>query len=160
MLLVAFAQSWSDLDVDSGEPYRLRALLQTEGHAVIARARENVLDGEAPLDNLQGVARPQQAPSVIIRRMHTVASIASPIPCINAELSQVTADVLVVPWFEDEAASVVPGLDSASSGEVARALKTKEFQPKRYELFVTRLAGHDWKAERLMLIGAGKLAES
>ena len=92
--------------------------------------------------------------------MHTVAPIASPIVCISAELSAVSADLLVVPWFEEEAANALPGLDSASSGEVARALKTKEFQPKPYELFVTPLGGHDWKAERLMLIGAGKRAES
>src|SRR6185503_16021302 len=59
------------------------------------------------------------------------------------------------PWFQDEAASAVPGVDAASGGEVARALSSKEFQAKPFDLFLTPIADKSWKARRVALIGGG-----
>jgi len=64
---------------------------------------------------------------------------AAPITCISSPLSAVDADLLVVPWFEDEALSAVDGLDAASGGEIARALASKEFTGKTFELFAASL---------------------
>jgi leucyl aminopeptidase len=79
----------------------------------------------------------------------------SQIACVRAPLAAVDADLVVVPWFEDEGASGVADVDGATGGEVARALGTKEFSGKLYELFVTSVADRGWKARRVALIGAG-----
>ncbi len=69
------------------------------------------------------------------------------------------ADVLIVPWFEDDAASAVPGLDAATGGELQRALGTKEVSGRLYELFLTSIADASWKSKRLMLVGAGRAGD-
>src|SRR5947207_3890603 len=80
---------------------------------------------------------------------------AAPITCVSSPLSAVDADLLIVPWFEDEGPSAVDGLDAASGGEVVRALGQKEFSGKTYELFATSLTDRSWRARRLLLIGGG-----
>src|SRR5205814_8266140 len=80
---------------------------------------------------------------------------AAPITCVSSPLSAVDADLLVVPWFENEAPSAVDGLDVASGGEIARALASKEFTGKTFELFATSLTDRNWRARRLVLVGAG-----
>ena len=42
----------------------------------------------------------------------------------------------------------MPGVDLASGGEVARALTSKEFQAKPFDLFLTPIADKSWKAFR------------
>ena len=79
--------------------------------------------------------------------------------CLRAPLPAVDADLLVLPWFEDEGAGAVAGVDGATGGDVARALTSTEFSGKRYELFVTPLTDRSWKARRVALIGAGRSAE-
>jgi leucyl aminopeptidase len=83
-------------------------------------------------------------------------------PSINStreSLASVETDLVVVPWFEDDAPDAVPGLDKASGGELARALAAKEFQAKAYELFVTPTTERGWKPRRIAVIGAGRRAE-
>jgi leucyl aminopeptidase len=65
-------------------------------------------------------------------------------------------DLLVVPWFEDESPAHFGGLDQATGGEIARALASREFTPKPFELFVTQPADRGWKARRLAFVGAGR----
>jgi leucyl aminopeptidase len=48
-------------------------------------------------------------------------------------------------------------LDLASGGEIVRALNSKEFSGRLFELFVTPLSDTRWKARRVALIGAGGL---
>ena len=69
-------------------------------------------------------------------------------------------DLLIVPWFEDESPSTVPGLDAATGGEVARALTSLEFQSRPFDLFLTGIADRGWRARRLALVGAGKAGEA
>jgi len=71
-------------------------------------------------------------------------------------LSAVEVDLLVVPFFEGDPPDAVPGLDGATAGELGRALATKEFQAKRYELFATPVSDRSWSARRLFVIGAGR----
>ena len=80
---------------------------------------------------------------------------STPISCAGEPISATTADLLIVPWFED-AASAVPGLDAATGGEVGRALAGKEFQAKPYEIFVTPIVDRQWRARRVALIGGGR----
>jgi leucyl aminopeptidase len=84
------------------------------------------------------------------------------IACVSGPLSGLETDLLVVPWFGDEAptsASEISGIDGATGGEIARALATKEFQAKPYEWFVTPVTDGLWRGRRVALIGAGRRAE-
>src|SRR5262245_22470702 len=98
-----------------------------------------------------------QAASEIIRVMPTAMTSTS-ISCVNDPLAAATADLLVLPWFEDPS-SAVPGLDAATGGEIARALASREFQGKPFEIFVTPFTDRQWRARRLALIGAGRSDE-
>ena len=74
--------------------------------------------------------------------------------CTGGPLSAIDADLLIVPWFEDDAPDTA-GVDVASGGEVARALSSKEFQAKAFETFLAPLTDRNWRANRLALIGGG-----
>jgi leucyl aminopeptidase len=64
-------------------------------------------------------------------------------------------DVLVIPAFDGEAlAAVVPGLDAATNGEIARASASGEIRGRIYDFFLTPALG--WKAARVAVEGAGK----
>jgi leucyl aminopeptidase len=83
------------------------------------------------------------------------APASSRVACIGGPLSAIETDLLILPWFQDEGALAVPGVDLASGGEVARALTSKEFQAKPFDLFLTPIADKSWKARRVTLIGGG-----
>ena len=53
----------------------------------------------------------------------------------------------------------MPGLDAATGGESARALASKEFAGKPFELFVHRRR-RGWRARRVVLIGAGPAVDA
>jgi leucyl aminopeptidase len=78
------------------------------------------------------------------------------IACSHAPLASIDSDVLIVPWFEGEAAAAFANLDPASGGEIARALGSGEFGGRAYELFVTPVADRTWRARRIALVGAGE----
>jgi leucyl aminopeptidase len=80
------------------------------------------------------------------------------IACLSAPLPSVDADLLIVPWFEDEAPSAVPELDAATGGDLARALESKEFSGRPYELFVAPIVDRAWKIRRVAIVGAGRTA--
>ena len=69
---------------------------------------------------------------------------STPMTCLICPLSVIEADLLIVPLFQDEAADAVPGLDAATGGELGRALASKEFQVKAYELFMTPISDPSW----------------
>jgi leucyl aminopeptidase len=71
----------------------------------------------------------------------------------GGQLSAVDADLLIVPWFQGETPETVPDLDAATGGELGRALISKEFSIKPFELFVAPLTG--WRARRVAVIGGG-----
>jgi leucyl aminopeptidase len=70
-------------------------------------------------------------------------------------LAAVDTDLLIVPWFQDEPASAVPGLDAATGGEIARALASREFQAKPFDQFLTPIVDRSWKPRRVALVGGG-----
>ncbi|HZP48762.1 MAG TPA: leucyl aminopeptidase [Vicinamibacterales bacterium] len=78
-----------------------------------------------------------------------------PVVCTAGPLAAVDADLILIPWFEDDAPAAVAGLDGATGGEVARALDGREFQAKRYDLFLAPVADRSWRARRVALVGAG-----
>ena len=63
--------------------------------------------------------------------------------------------MLIVPWFQGEGDAGLPGLDAATGGELGRALTSKEFQVKPYELFFTPITDTSWRARRVAVIGGG-----
>ena len=74
-------------------------------------------------------------------------------------LSALEVDLLAVPWFEGQEPGVIDGLDHATSGEVARALLSKEFKAKPFDVFSTPIVDRSWKPRRLLLVGAGPATE-
>jgi leucyl aminopeptidase len=88
----------------------------------------------------------------------TPAATSAQIACVSAPLPAVDADLLIVPWFEDDAPSAVPGLDAATGGDLTRALESKEFTARPYELFVTPIVDRAWSVRRVVLVGAGRAA--
>jgi leucyl aminopeptidase len=84
------------------------------------------------------------------------APTSTPIACTRDSLSSIDTDLVVVPWFEEDAPDAVPGLDKASGGELARAVAAKEFQAKPYDLFVTPTNERGWKPKRVAVIGGGR----
>src|SRR5476651_1878109 len=87
------------------------------------------------------------------------ASLTSPIACTASPLSLVETDLLIVPWFEGEEAGAVPGLNDATGGELARALASKEFQAKPYDLFLAAVTDASWRTRRVALVGGGCRAD-
>ena len=73
----------------------------------------------------------------------------------SGPLSAIEADLLIVPWFQGETAGAVPDLDAATGGELARALTSKEFQVKPYELCLAAIPDSKWRTRRVMFIGGG-----
>src|SRR5688572_8983696 len=84
----------------------------------------------------------------------------SPIACVGGSLDAVDVDLLVIPWFEDEAADAVAGVDGATAGELARALARREFRGCPYELFLTPVVDRKWRARRIAVVGAGRRADA
>jgi leucyl aminopeptidase len=85
-----------------------------------------------------------------------MVSIAT-IPAVSATTdvpARITTDLLLIPTFESDALADLDGLDSASSGEIQRAVASGEFKGKPYEVFVTPLSD-GWASTRVLLIGAG-----
>ena len=76
-------------------------------------------------------------------------------PARSGPLSAIDADLLIVPWFQGETAGAVPGLDAATGGELGRALASKEFQAKPFELFFAPITDASWRARRVAVIGGG-----
>jgi leucyl aminopeptidase len=73
--------------------------------------------------------------------------------CSGGPLSAIDADLLIVPWFQGETVEAVPELDAATGGELGRALISKEFSARPFELFWAALTG--WRARRVAVIGGG-----
>src|SRR5688500_15828359 len=84
--------------------------------------------------------------------------VSSPIVSTAAPLAAVAADLIIVPWFEDEPPSAVAGLDRAVGDEITRALTAKEFAARPYDQFTAAVVDGTWKARRVLLVGAGRLA--
>jgi leucyl aminopeptidase len=87
------------------------------------------------------------------------AAVSSVIACTGAALRTLETDLLAVPWFEGDEASAVADLDAASGGEIGRALASKEFAARPYDVFVTPVVDGSWRVRRVALIGAGPRAE-
>jgi leucyl aminopeptidase len=86
--------------------------------------------------------------------MMALAYSTPPIVCTGGPLSATDADLLIVPWYEDDAPGAV-GIDAASGGELARALGAKEFQGKAFEFFFAPITDRSWRARRVALVGGG-----
>src|SRR5437870_9002932 len=87
------------------------------------------------------------------------ATTSSVIACSGALLESVDSDFFAVPWFEGEATSAVANLDEASGGEIGRAIASKEFSGRAYDLFFAPVTDRGWRARRIVLIGAGARAD-
>jgi leucyl aminopeptidase len=84
---------------------------------------------------------------------------AARITCVSAPLAAIDTDLLIVPWFEEDGPPAVEGLDAATGGDIARALGSREFTGKTFDLFVTAIVDRAWQPRRVLLVGAGSSAE-
>jgi leucyl aminopeptidase len=87
------------------------------------------------------------------------AATSSSIVSVEHPPAAIETDLLLFPWFEDDPPDAVTDLDAATNGEVGRALASKEFTGKPYDVFMTPVAGLMWRARRVALVGAGKRAD-
>ena len=71
-------------------------------------------------------------------------------------VSAVDADILILPWFDDDTAAAIAGVDAATSGELQRALGTKELSGRLYEVFLAAVTDPSWKTKRIAFTGAGR----
>jgi hypothetical protein len=83
-------------------------------------------------------------------------SAASQIACAFVPLRALDTDLLLVPWFQDEAPSGVPGLDAATGGEIARAIASGEFAGRLFDVFLAQTTDAAWRPHRVLSIGAGR----
>ena len=84
------------------------------------------------------------------------AATSSSMAFLSVPLAALEADLLVVPWFEGESPHEVGGVDQATGGELGRALASKEFAAKAFDLFVTPVTDRQWRARRIAFIGGGQ----
>jgi leucyl aminopeptidase len=85
---------------------------------------------------------------------------ASPFICAAGSVASADVDLLVVPWFEGDAPGAFPaalGINEATGGELGRALASREFAARPYDLFVTTVVDRQWKPRRLGFIGGGAI---
>jgi leucyl aminopeptidase len=90
--------------------------------------------------------------------MQTVHSVPA-VSLNTAPASQGSAELLVIPVFEQDDLGDLGGLDAATGGEVSRARASGEFRGKLFELFFTPAGREGWKVRRVVLVGAGPRAE-
>jgi leucyl aminopeptidase len=90
-----------------------------------------------------------------MQRGHAVPAVA----CATVSASECSAELLVVPVFEQDDLSGLDGLDQSTGGEVAGARRRGEFRGKPYDLFFTPAGRGGWRAGRIALAGAGARAE-
>jgi leucyl aminopeptidase len=85
----------------------------------------------------------------------TSITVSSSMVCTDAPLGTIDAELVIVPWLEGENPQAVPGVDLACGGELARALDSKEFSGRLYDLFVAAVKDPSWRPRRVVLVGAG-----
>src|SRR5437773_4693970 len=83
------------------------------------------------------------------------AQMTTPITCTSDPLAGLDVDLVIVPWFEGDTASAAEGLDAASGGEITRALASKEWQGKAFDLLTVGIVGRGWRPRRVALVGGG-----
>jgi leucyl aminopeptidase len=85
-------------------------------------------------------------------------TISTPITCSGTPLASVDVDLLIVPWFEGDDPGCVPAVDAATGGQIARAIASKEFVARLFDIFSTSVSDAAWRVSRVALAGAGKRA--
>ncbi len=88
------------------------------------------------------------------KRMPVVPA-SSSVSCVGGPLDAVDAELVLIPWFDDDRPEAIAGLDAATGGEVARASESRELQGKPYDLFLTPVTDGAWRPRRVALVGAG-----
>src|ERR1700680_2881977 len=83
-------------------------------------------------------------------------TISGAIHCTGLPFGLVDADLLVIPWFAEEGPEAVPGIDAASGGDVARAIESKEFVGRAYDIFSTGATDPAWRVRRVVLVRCGE----
>src|SRR5262245_49039155 len=72
--------------------------------------------------------------------------------------AEIDAELLVIPFFEEDDLSDEAGLDAASGGEIGRAHGRRELTGKLYETSAMSLVWPGGRIGRAVLVGAGPRA--
>jgi leucyl aminopeptidase len=87
------------------------------------------------------------------------SAIGQSVTFISSAAAEVDTDLLCLPVDEGEPVSqAISGLDEATGGAIGRALSSREFQGKCYEVFLTPIQ-QGWRATRVALVGCGRAAD-
>ena len=87
-------------------------------------------------------------------------SSSTAIACTFGPPGAADVDLILIPWYDDDASGAVAALDAATGGEITRALSTREFQGKPFELFIAAIVDKSWRTRRVALVGGGRRLES
>ncbi len=80
--------------------------------------------------------------------------VASLIRVTDAAFPSLSADVLILPVFEDDEPNSL-GLSGSAHSVLMEARRIREFKAKPYELFWINATGDGWQTHRVLAIGAG-----
>jgi len=87
--------------------------------------------------------------------MHTVHK--TPAVTVTAKATrELSADLLVIPVFEDDAPAGQAGLEGAAGAEYTAARQRGEFTGKAFEQLCTPIEDDTWKSRRVLFVGAGR----
>src|SRR5262249_10696804 len=84
--------------------------------------------------------------------------VASQFRLTDASLPLISADVIIVPLFDEDELSTL-GLSAATQGVLAEARRIREFKAKPYEQFWAGIVVDGWQTKRLLALGAGARAD-
>src|SRR6476646_9004594 len=82
---------------------------------------------------------------------------SKPMDIFVNDIRALDTDLVIVPRFEGEPAP--DAWSQPTSGELARAVSSKEFSGKLYELFFAAIADRAFRAGRLAAVGLGAPAD-
>ena len=84
---------------------------------------------------------------------------ATPVFTLTTQpVAQIQADLLVIPFFEDDDLADTPGLEAAARGEIGRMRERKALTGTLYEI-VERTLTFDGRSQPALLVGAGRRGE-
>src|SRR5947207_15526675 len=86
--------------------------------------------------------------------MHTVHTT----PAVTAaarKTRDLSADLLIIPVFENDTLADEPELDGATGGELTAARERREFSGKPFEQMLLPIVGAGWTSKRMLCVGAG-----
>jgi leucyl aminopeptidase len=80
---------------------------------------------------------------------------SKPMDVLAGDPRSADTDLVIVAAFEEAASALTPAWSEPTGGEIDRAIDSKEFSGKLYEMFVTPIVDRGYRARRVAAVGLG-----